>query len=70
MWELGIARFTTGFDLMLGVWCGGGYEKDVGGSDRPVCVTVQPGLFVQHYGKRGESDIIQLGGQIPIGRRR
>lgn len=47
---------------MLRDWCGGAYEKDVEGTDRPVCVTVQPPLFVQHYGKGGESDITQPGG--------
>lgn len=62
LWKLGVETFTTGFDLMLRDWCGGGSEKDVGGSDRPVCVTVQPPLFVQHYGKGSESDITQPGG--------
>jgi hypothetical protein len=29
---------------------------------RPVCVAVQPPLFVQHYGRGGESDITAPGG--------
>lgn len=62
LWKFGLETFTTGWDLMLRNWCGGLYELDVVGSDRPVCVTVQPPVFVQHYGKGGASDITAPGG--------
>jgi hypothetical protein len=64
LYRFGTQTFTTGWDLMLGDWCAGVYDRGVGENKRktPVCVTVQPPLFVQHYGKGGASDITAPGG--------
>jgi hypothetical protein len=64
LYRFGTQTFTTGWDLMLGDWCAGIYDKGVeeGKKERPVCVTVQPPLFVQHYGRGGASDITAPGG--------
>jgi hypothetical protein len=64
LYRFGTRTFTTGWDLMLGDWCGGVYDRGVSdeGKERPVCVTVQPPLFVQHYGRGGASDITAPGG--------
>lgn len=67
LWLFGLETMTTGWDLMLGDWCEGWYrgaeggdgEKETGG---PVCLTVQPSLFSQHYGKGSKSDIMAPGG--------
>ncbi|KAH8902360.1 hypothetical protein BR93DRAFT_887437 [Coniochaeta sp. PMI_546] len=64
LYRFGTQTFTTGWDLMLGDWCAGLYDQGLEGNkrERPVCVTVQPPLFVQHYGKGGASDITAPGG--------
>ncbi|KAJ9162075.1 Glycosyltransferase family 25 protein [Coniochaeta hoffmannii] len=65
LYRFGTRTFTTGWDLMLGDWCAGRYDegvKEEGEKEGPVCVTVQPPLFVQHYGRGGASDITAPGG--------
>jgi len=71
LWLFGLQTMTTGWDLMLRDWCEGWYrsvnkgpkeEPREGGGGLPVCLTVQPPLFSQHYGKGGKSDITAPGG--------
>lgn len=68
LWQFGLQTFTTGWDLMLRDWCGGLYAQVNTDSTNnkptklPVCVTVQPPLFSQHYGKGAASDITAPGG--------
>jgi hypothetical protein len=57
---------------MLGEWCSEGEklgqdgkpERTASNDDmrRPSCLTLQPPLFVQHYGHGGASDITAPGG--------
>lgn len=67
LYRFGTRTFTAGWDLMLGDWCDAGmYHGEAGedekGEESPVCVTVQPPLFAQHYGRGGASDITAPGG--------
>ena len=69
LWQFGLQTFTTGWDLMLRDWCDGSYTQASTDSTNgnlptklPVCVTVQPPLFSQHYGKGAASDITAPGG--------
>lgn len=72
LYQLGLATFTTGFDLMLGAWCDGQYrreeddkadENENGKGNTETCLTVQPPLF-SHYltAKEDSSDIQAQGG--------
>lgn len=68
LWLFGSRTLTVGWDLALRDWCDGFYRgAEGGGGDEeeggvPACLTVQPPLFNQHYGKGGKSDITAPGG--------
>lgn len=71
LWLFGLQTMTTGWDLMLRDWCEGWYRGAEGGRKAglreagvglPVCLTVQPPLFSQHYGSVSKSDITSPGG--------
>ncbi|KAB5571830.1 glycosyltransferase family 25 protein [Coniochaeta sp. 2T2.1] len=76
LYKFGTESFTKGWDLMLGEWCAGVYSHGQGRGaeadgkkgrreaegEEARCITVQPPLFAQHYGRGGASDITAPGG--------